>query len=211
MAWSANKSIQSLSMKGRWTFDTATSATAGGASTTTVVENSQRLIYDVTDPLHPKRLVSAVPLLTKYPIRDVVAGHDQYFDDSGSVFHNDTIRSLEFNYGLLRVTGFRMSWLRCGLQSEHGSVLSRFSIRQRRIRYTFQANERIVEVGIGSVTLFGKRRVTRVRLVTNMNHTVIAGYGKSEEVAYSAKNIIAFHERVEDGTIQKLGVTALDA
>jgi hypothetical protein len=199
LAWSANKSIQSVSMKGRWTFDSA-------ASIGTDARNSQQLIYDVTDALHPKRLVSTVPVLTKYPISAAVAGQDQYFDDSGTVLDNDSIQSLEFRYSLLQVSGFRMVWCRSGLQAQHGSQRSTL----RHVKHQFAVNETIVEVGIGSVMVLGQRRIIRIRMVTNRNVTLIAGYGKSEEVVYTVNNIIAFHGRVNDGAIQQLGIISLD-
>jgi hypothetical protein len=144
MAWSSNNAVQSLSMKGRWTFDTATTTnTTPSGIVTTTSDVSQRLIYDVTDPLHPKRIESMAPVLTKYPIKAAaVGGYDQYFDDSGSVLHNDTIQSLVFQFGIPYVTSFRMNWRRSGLQAQHGSEKSTFRFRQRQIEHKFAANEK---------------------------------------------------------------------
>ena len=56
LVWSATKSIQSASVKGRWTFDT--SSLSSSSSSSVEPKQRQRMIYDVTDPLHPKRIVS---------------------------------------------------------------------------------------------------------------------------------------------------------
>lgn len=199
MVWSANKSIQSATVKGRWTFDTTK-------------PKRQRMIYDVTDPLHPKRIVSRLPVLVKHPIKSIVSETivSRYFDDSGSVLDNDSIQYISFHYNLWSVTSFEMVWRQSGLKSYHGS--KRNKILQRRLYYEFALNETIVQVGIVPMILRGKERVHRIRIVTNLNHVIVAGYGKStDEVVYNDNNIIAFHGRSDDDMILQLGVTAITA
>jgi hypothetical protein len=206
MVWSANKSIQSASVKGRWTFDISSSSSRP--------QQRRRMIYDVTDPWHPKRIVSQLPVLIKHPIRNAMAATDdetifrRYFDDSGSVFNRDSIQSISITYNLMGISGFQMVWRRSGLTSYHGSL--RNGILHREVRHDFAANETIVEVGIRSMTILGRARVHHIRIVTNLDHILIAGYGQySEEVIYNDNNIIAFHGSADDDLILQLGIIAL--
>ena len=205
MVWSANKSIQSATVKGRWTFDTPISSSSSS-------KPPRRMIYDVTDPWHPQRTVSQSPKLIQHPIQSSSSTEPfsgRYFDDSGSIVRNDSIRSISFTYNLFSIFGFQMVWRRSGLASYHGSI--RKSLFHRRVQYDFAMNETIVEVGISRMKLLGKTRVQRIRIVTNMNHVMTAGYSKhSTEVIYNDNNIIAFHGRADDGMILQLGVIALD-
>jgi hypothetical protein len=212
LAWSATGTgnstgsfISSSSALGRWTFDFGRSSTDDAA---------RRCIYDVTDPLQPRRILSQVPILTQHPIdKDQYPILGRYFDDSSSVIENDSVQSFTFYYTLFGVTGFRMVWRSSGLQSIHGSIGG----SRRMVTYPLEANELIVEVGIGTATLLfglGPRRVNRVRIVTNRNREIIVGYGRTEQTVYkndslSLLNIIALHGRYDDGIIYQLGVTSI--
>jgi hypothetical protein len=214
LAWSATSTgnstgrfISSSSALGRWTFDFGPGSTDDAA---------RRCIYDVTDPLQPRRILSQVPILTQHPIdnQDQYPIRGRYFDDSSSVIENDSVQSFTFYYTLLGVTGFRMVWRSSGLQSIHGSI---DGSGRRVVTYPLEANELIVEVGIGTATLLfglGPRRVNRVRIVTNRNREIIVGYGRTEQTVYkndalSLLNIIAFHGRDDDGIIYQLGVVSM--
>jgi Jacalin-like lectin domain len=205
MVWTATRSIQAAAVKGRWTFDTSSSLSSEP-------QQHRRMIYDVTDPLYPKRIVSQLPALIKYPIRGTMGAEtffSRHFDDSGSVLSDDSIQYISFNYNILGVSGFQMVWRHSGLTSYHGS--KRNGILHRSVQYEFAMNETITEVGISMMTLLGTTRVHRIQIVTSLNHSMIAGYGKrSEEVKYKDNNIIAFHGRADDDIILQLGVVAFD-
>jgi Jacalin-like lectin domain len=201
LAQSRRGSIDALSARGRWTFD--------------VISMEQRLIYDMTNPLDPRRIESKRPSLVKqflgqrqYPFEG------SYFDDSGSVVDSDSIESLTFSYDWYGVSGFSMTWRGSKLQSMHGSINSTWN--RRHVEHQFDLNEYIVEVGIGTSQplFFGKRRVNRVRIVTSMNRVIIAGYGTTEQTVYKdsslvSYSVIAFHGRSDNKGVYKLGVVSM--
>jgi hypothetical protein len=197
MAWSANGSIQSLSAVGRWTFDSSNDGTI-----------RQRSIYDVTDALHPRRLTSELPNLIKHKmINEVAIG--KYFDDSCSVLYDDTLQSISFSYNLFHVSNVRTTWRRSQLQSSHGLIKKSVNFLQRTTTYTFQDNERIVTVGVGTATFLGKQRINRIRIVTNMSRSIIVGYGRNEQAIYNDNHIIAFYGRASDEMLHQLGVISI--
>jgi Jacalin-like lectin domain len=179
-------------------------------------QTAQRIIYDSTDPLSPRRIISKLPNINKYidgPKPGAVYG--RYFDDSGSVIENDAIKSLAFEYDRFAVTGLRMYWRGSGLQSVHGSFQqpssSSNSLRRSTVEYEMEPDEYIMEVGIGKSSPLlgiGKRRVIRVRIRTSRNQTIVAGYGTSEDTTYGGENIIAFHGQADAGLIYELGVAS---
>jgi hypothetical protein len=192
--------LNSASAIGRWTFDAA--------------ETGTRTIYDVGNPLQPVYQAFARPNLVKYfhgPQQSPVQG--SYFDDSSSVIDGDGIASVTFHYDFFGLRGFQMQWRGTGLQSTHGSMNTTFW--SRRLEYTLALGEYIVEVGIGTSQPFwwGKRRVNRVRLVTNQNRVLSAGFGMFEQAVYNTDslNVIAFFGQADDKekTIYKLGVVAI--
>jgi hypothetical protein len=192
--------LSSASAVGRWTFDEA--------------ETGIRTIYDVGNPLQPWKQVFRRPNVVKYflgPPQSPVEG--SYFDDSSSVIDGDSIESVIFHYDLFGLCGFQMKWRGTGLQSTHGSINRTF--RSRRVEYTLALNELIVEVGVGTSPLywFGKQRVHRVRMVTNLNRVLTAGFGWFEQALYNtdALNVIAFFGQADDKekAIYKLGVVSI--
>ena len=214
LAWSAYGSMQSTSALGRWTFDTGT----------------QRYIYDVTNPLSPKRILSNLPHLVQYnivssentppsssPLPPTIRG--RYFDDSTSVIENDTIQRIAFTYNFFSVSGFRIQWRKSGLQSTHGSMKESSSWWHHRVvEYELEEQESIVTVGIGSAEYFGIPRVNRIRLLItnvseNKSRTIVVGFGKREEAVYetttSSDHIIAFYGRASEDMIHTLGVVVV--
>jgi hypothetical protein len=202
MLRSGSDLLHSSSAIGRWTFDDA--------------ETEERYIYDVSDPLKPLYQVFSRPVVTKmfygrrqYPVEGT------YFDDSSSVIYEDSVQSLFFNYDRCSgVVGFRMKWRGTGLQSTHGSMnVTRCWSSSRTVGIDFAMSESIVEVGVGTAQAFfiGKRRVNRVRIVTNQNRVIVAGYGIFEQAHYNspALKVIAFHGQADEKLIYKLGVVSL--
>ena len=214
LAWSAYGSMQSTSALGRWTFDTGT----------------QRYIYDVTNPLSPKRILSNLPHLVQYNIVSsentppssssslTTTIRGRYFDDSTSVIENDTIQRIAFTYNFFSVSGFRIQWRKSGLQSTHGSMKESSSWWHHRVvEYELEEQESIVTVGIGSAEYFGIPRVNRIRLLItntseNKSRTIVVGFGRKEEAVYetttSSDHIIAFYGRASEDMIHTLGVVS---
>ena len=217
-AWSSKGSFQSISARGRWTFDGR--------------YNGQRCICDVTDPLHPIRIASKIPDLRKLPLwndhtspqqqRWSFSGIGRYFDDSTSVLDNDTIQSIQFHWNIFGVVGFRMKWRNSGLQSTHGYVpstetpSSRIAGFGRKIQaFELDIGEYVVSVGIGRFSWFGRQGIHRIRLVTNRDRTIVVGYGSTEEVVYDAvtynttNHFIAFYGHASDDMVHQLGISTI--
>ena len=108
-----------------------------------------------------------------------------------------------------------MSWRLSQLHTIHGSIELSSLIS---ITHEFNVNEYIVELGIGRTTwsLFSrsdKPHINRIRMVTNFNKTILAGYGRKEGYVYSRnhgddneQNIIAFYGRADENSLYHLGV-----
>jgi hypothetical protein len=192
--------MNSASAVGRWTFD--------------VAETGIRTIYDVGNPLQPLNQAFGRPNLVKYfhgPRQFPVEG--SYFDDSSSVIDGDSIESVIYHYNFFGLRGFQMKWRGTGFQSTHGSMDKSFW--SRRVEYTLALNEVIVEVGVGTSppVWFGKQHVHRVRMVTNQNRVLTAGFGLFEQALYNTDslNVIAFFGQADDDekAIYKLGVVSI--